>query len=131
MDASQDQIDPYAAVPYPAAGNDDQVALNDNDPSEEEDGDSFIAQCIQDDDETNAIFDRALHDPPGNDNDPEPADNGPDLAALDAEASELMHNPNSKSCLKLYNNQNALFILYCWMHDKEALMGDACAAWML
>ena len=129
MDTSQEQIDPYAAVLHPAAGNDDQAALNLNDPGEEDDDDSFIAQRIHDDDETNAIFDRALcdPDPPGNDDDPEPADVGLDLAALDAEASELMRNPISKSCLKSYNSQNVLFVLYCWMHVKEALMGNGCA----
>ena len=113
-----------------AAGDDnDQEAVgdDDHDPGEDDDEDSFIAQCIHDDDETTAMFDRALRDP-GNDDedDPEPADVGPDLAALDAKASELMHNPISKSCLRAYNSQNALFVLYCWMHNKEALMEDAC-----
>jgi len=27
---------------------------------------------------------------------------------------------------KAYNSQNALFVLYCWMHDKEVLTEDAC-----
>jgi len=112
-----------------AGDDDDQKAAgdDDHDPGEDDDEDSFIAQHIHDDDETTAIFDRALHDP-GNDNEdnPEPTDVGPDLAALDAEALEFMCNLISRSCLKAYNTQNALFVLYCWMHDKEALMEDAC-----
>ena len=46
MDTSQEQIDPYAAVLHPAAGNDDQEALNLDDPSEEEDDNSFIASTF-------------------------------------------------------------------------------------
>ena len=103
------------------------VQWNNHDPGEDDDEDSFIAQCINDDDETTAIFDRALH-VPGNDNedDPEAAAVELDLAALDAKASDLICNPISKSCLRASNSQHALFVLYCWMHDKQALKEDAC-----
>ena len=44
---------------------------------------------------------------------------------LDEEATETMRHPISKRCLALYNNHNALFLLYCMMHDQDSLMDDA------
>jgi len=45
---------------------------------------------------------------------------------LGEEASEMMRHPISKRCWALYNNQNALFLLYCViMHDQDLLMDNA------
>ena len=46
---------------------------------------------------------------------------------LNEEARELMRHPISQSCRVNYNNQNALFLLYCYTDHRELLSEGALA----
>ena len=82
---------------------------------DEADGEGeYIASAVHSPDEVAELLEKTAEPGDGNNND----DN---WGELDAKGADLIKNPISNNCRNGYNNQNTLFLLYCFNHDRELL----------